>query len=84
MTISSTTTKNSYSGNGSSTAFNYTFKIPTSTDIEVIVRSSNGTESVRSEGSGSTNYGISGIGNSGGGTVTFVTAPLSTETVLLR
>ena len=84
MTISSTTTKNSYSGNGSSTAFNYTFKIPTSTDIEVIVRSSNGTESVRSEGSGSTNYGISGIGNSGGGTVTFVTAPLSTETVVLR
>ena len=37
MTISSTTTKNSYSGNGSATSFNYTFFIPTNTDIEVIV-----------------------------------------------
>ena len=36
MTISSTTTKNSYSGNGSTTAFTYSFYIPTSSDIEVI------------------------------------------------
>ena len=84
MTISTTTTKNSYSGNGSTTAFNYTFFIPTSTDIEVIVRSSTGTETVKSEGTGSTNYSITGVGNSGGGTVTFVTAPASGETVVLR
>ena len=84
MTISSTTTKNSYSGNGSTTAFNYTFFIPTNTDIEVIVRSSTGTETVKSEGTGSANYSISGVGSSSGGAVTFVTAPLNTETVVLR
>ena len=60
------------------------FFIPTSTDIEVIVRSSTGTETVKSEGTGSTNYSITGVGNSGGGTVTFVTAPASGETVVLR
>ena len=69
MTISSTTTKNSYSGNGSTTAFTYGFYIPTSTDIQVIVRSSTGTETVKSEGTGSTNYSISGVGSSSGGTI---------------
>ncbi len=84
MTISSTTTKNSYSGNGSTTAFAYGFYIPSSTDIQVIVRSATGTETVKSEGTGSTNYSISGVGNASGGTVTFVTAPASGETVVLR
>ena len=84
MTISSTTTKNSYSGNGSTTAFTYGFYIPASTDIQVIVRSSTGTETVKSEGTGSTNYSISGVGSSSGGTVTFVTSPASGETVVLR
>ena len=84
MTISSTTTKNSYSGNNSTTAFNYTFYIPTNTDIQVIVRSSTGTETVKAEGTGSANYSISGVGSSSGGTVTFVTPPASGETVVLR
>ena len=84
MTISSTTTKNSYSGNGSNTTFAYGFYIPASTDIQVIVRSSTGTETVKSEGTGSTNYSITGVGNSSGGNVVFVTAPLNTETVVLR
>ena len=84
MTISSTTTKNSYSGNGSTTAFAYTFFIPTSSDIQVIERSSAGVETVKSEGTGSTNYSISGVGNSSGGTVTMVTAPASGTTLVLR
>ncbi len=84
MTISSTTTKNSYSGNGSNTTFAYGFYIPASTDIQVIVRSSTGTETVKSEGTGSANYSITGVGNSSGGNVVFVTAPLSTDTVVLR
>jgi len=84
MTISSTTTKNSYSGNGSTTAFAYSFYIPASTDIQVIVRSSTGTETVKSEGTGSTNYAITGVGSASGGNVTFVTAPASGETVVLR
>jgi len=84
MTISSTTTKNSYSGNGSTTTFAYGFYIPASTDIQVIVRSSTGTETVKAEGSGSTNYSITGVGNASGGNIVFVTAPASGETVVLR
>ena len=84
MTISSTTTKNSYSGNGSTTTFAYSFYIPASTDIQVIVRSSTGTETVKAEGTGSTNYSITGVGSGSGGNVTFVTAPASGETVVLR
>ena len=37
MTVSSTTTKNSYSGDGSTTVFAYTFKIFDEDDITVIV-----------------------------------------------
>ena len=84
MTISSTTTKNSYSGNGSTTTFAYGFYIPASTDIQVIVRSATGTETIKSEGTGSTNYSITGVGGSSGGNIVFVTAPASGETVVLR
>jgi len=84
MTISSTTTKNSYSGNGSTTTFAYGFYIPASTDIQVIVRSATGTETVKAEGTGSTNYAITNVGNASGGNIVFVTAPISGETVVLR
>ena len=83
MTISTTTIRNSYSGNGSTTAFAYTFPINTTSEISVIERSATGTETVKSEGSGSTNYGISDNGASGG-TVTMVTAPASGTTLVLR
>ena len=84
MTISSTTTKNSYSGNGSTTTFAYGFYIPASTDIQVIVRAATGTETVKAEGTGSTNYAITNVGNANGGNIVFVTAPVSGETVVLR
>jgi len=84
MTISTTTTKNSYSGNGSTTAFAYTFPINSTDEITVIERSATGTETVKSVGSGSTNYGIADNG-AAGGTVTMVTAPASgTTLVILR
>jgi len=38
MTISTTTIKNSYSGDGSVVAFTYTFKIADAAFIEVIVK----------------------------------------------
>ena len=47
MTISSTTVKNSYSGDGSQTTFVYGYKIFANTDIKVIIRSAAGTETVR-------------------------------------
>ena len=82
MTVSSTTTKNSYAGDGSTVAFSYTFKIFDEDDIAVILRdNATATETVQSI---TTNYTVSGVGNAGGGTVTFVTAPATGKTVLLR
>jgi len=82
MTISSTTVRNSYSGDGSTTAFNYTFKIFENSDLEVILRTdSTGSETVQTI---TTHYTMTGAGNANGGTVTFVTAPASGITVVLR
>jgi len=82
MTVSSTTTKNSYAGDSSTVAFSYTFKIFDEDDIAVILRdNATATETVQSI---TTNYTVSGVGNAGGGTVTFVTAPATGKTVLLR
>ena len=83
MTISTTTIKNSYSGNGSTTAFNYTFKISAESEMEVIIRSAAGTETVKTL---TTHYTITGVGNAGGGAVTFTAGniPVAGETVILR
>ena len=83
MTISSTTVKNSYSGDGSTTSFNYTFKIFADSDLQVIIRSAAGTETVKTI---TTHYTVSGAGNANGGSITFTSGniPTSTETVVLR
>ena len=83
MTISTTIIKNSYSGNGSTSVFNYTFKISADSEMEVIIRSSNGTETVKTL---TTHFTLSGVGDAGGGAVTFTAGniPTSTETVILR
>ena len=83
MTISTTTIKNSYNGNNSTSAFNYTFKISAESEMQVIIRSSSGTETVKSL---TTHYTISGVNNAGGGAVTFQSGhiPASGETVILR
>jgi hypothetical protein len=83
LTISTTTIKNSYSGDNSTTQFNYTFKITDQDDIEVIIRSSNGTETVKTI---TTHYTVAGVGNAGGGSITFTSGniPTNTETVILR
>ena len=83
MTISSTTVKNSYSGNGSTTQFAYTFKIFADSDLQVIIRSSTGTETVKTI---TTHYTVAGAGNANGGSVTFTSGniPASGETVVLR
>jgi len=83
MTISSTTVKNSYSGDGSTTSFNYTFKIFADSDLQVIIRSAAGTETVKTI---TTHYTVSGAGNANGGSITFTSGniPTATETVVLR
>ena len=83
MTISSTTVKNSYSGNGTLDTFNYTFKIFADTDIQVIIRDANATETVKTL---TTHYTVTGAGSGSGGTIVFTTGniPTATETVVLR
>ena len=81
MTISTTIIKVSYSGNGTQTVFPYTFKINAEADIQVIIRASNGTETVKTL---TTDYSLSGVGSASGGNVTMVTAPSATETIVIR
>ena len=81
MTVSSTTVKQSYSGNGSTSAFTYSFKINSTAELKVIIRTdSNGTETVKTL---TTHYNVSDTGS--GGTVTFTSGniPASGETVVL-
>jgi hypothetical protein len=80
MTVSSQTSKVSYSGNGSTVAFTVTFYFLADSDIKVLVRSANGTEVVKTL---NTDYTVTGAGDPAGGTVTFVTAPISGQTVVL-
>ena len=68
MTVSSTTTKNSYSGNGSTHSFAYGFKIFADADLTVIIRSSTGVETVRTL---NTHYIVTNAGNDSGGNVLF-------------
>ncbi len=81
MTISTTTIKNSFSGNGSTTEFAYTFKISDEDHIQVIIRDSDGNETVKTK---TTHYTVGGVGGASGGTVTMETAPATGETLVLR
>ena len=66
MTISTTTIKDSYSGNGSTTEFTYNFKIADEDFIQVIIRTdATGVEVVQTK---TTHYSVSGVGDAGGGT----------------
>jgi hypothetical protein len=83
MTISSTTVKNSYSGNGTLNTFNYTFKIFADSDLQVIIRDASATETVKTL---TTHYTVTGAGNANGGTIVFTAGniPSATETVVIR
>ena len=82
MTVSSTTVKNSYSGNGSTTQFAYGYKIFADSDLIVIIRSAAGTETVKTL---TTHYTVAGAGDASGGNVTFTSGntPASGETVVI-
>ena len=82
MTVSSTTVKNSYSGNGSTTQFAYGYKIFADSDLIVIIRSAAGTETVKTL---TTHYTVAGAGDASGGSITFTTGntPASGETVVI-
>lgn len=75
MPVTEQTPVNSYSGNGVTTVFAYSFKILASDDIEVSISGV-----VQTSG-----YSVSGVGSDGGGNVTFTVAPADgTGNVVLR
>jgi len=83
MTVSSTTVKNSYSGNGSTTQFAYGYKIFADSDLQVIIRvNSTGVETVKTL---TTHYTVAGAGDASGGSITFTSGniPASGETVVI-
>ncbi len=69
MTVSSTTSRNEYNGNAATTVFAYTFRILDQDHIAVYVDDVLQTLT--------TDYTVSGVGDSGGGNITFVVAPPS-------
>jgi hypothetical protein len=71
MTISNTSIKNVYSGNGVATVFAFTFPIAAETELEVYLLES-GFLTLKTL---TTDYTIAGVGNPSGGSVTFVTPP---------
>ena len=83
MAISTTIIKNSYSGDGSEDTFAYQFKISADADLQVIIRSSTGVETVKTL---TTHYTVSGAGVATGGNVTFTSGniPAATETVVIE
>ena len=82
MTVSSSTNSASYSGNGSTTGFAYGFKIFEDSDLTVtLVNDTTGVETAQTL---TTHYTVSGAGTNSGGSVTFVTAPASGNTVKIE
>jgi hypothetical protein len=80
MTVSSTTARVSYSGNGTTTAFAVPFYFLASSHLLVVLRSSTGGEVTQVLG---TNYTVTGAGVTSGGTVTMTVAPPSGSSLLI-
>jgi len=81
MTLTTTLQKKIYTGDGSVTAFAYTWLINTNTDLKVYLRTiATGAESLQTL---TTHYTVSGVGSASGGNVTFVSAPASTLQVVI-
>jgi hypothetical protein len=74
MPVSAQTPTISYAASGTATVFTYPFRILVSTDLKVYI---NGTVS-------STGYTVTGVGDAGGGTVVFATAPSAGTLVRLQ
>lgn len=81
MTISSTTAKVTYNGNGSTTVFAYTFRILD--DDDILVQLKDTTTGVITTQTKTTDYSVSSVGSASGGNITFVTAPASGNQVIL-
>ena len=76
MPVLDQTTSNSYTGNGVTTVFAYTFKLLDQADVLVEV---DGVAKTLT-----THYTVSGVGNSGGGNITFLSAPANAAEVVIQ
>lgn len=80
MTVAAQTPSISYNGNGTTTVFAAPFRYIAPTDLRVVLRAANGTETVLTYGTGFT----AAPGNTNaGGNVTLATAPASGTTVII-
>jgi hypothetical protein len=81
MTISSTTNRVSFAGNGSTTAFSFPYYFLASADLVVISKDdTTGVETVKTL---TTHYTVTGAGVGAGGTVTMLSAPASGTTLII-
>lgn len=80
MTVSTTTSKVSFAGNGSTVAFAVNFYFLANSHLKVVLRAADGTETVKTLG---TDYTVTGAGVSSGGTVTMTSAPAVGQTLVI-
>lgn len=82
MTVSASTSRSDYAGNGSTTAFATGFRFLQNSDLRVILTiDATGVETAQVE---TTNYTVTGAGPDAGGTVTMLVAPASGETLTIK
>ena len=80
MTVSTTKISKATSGNGSATSFPYDYKILEASDLQVIIRSATGAETIKA----TSTYTVTGVG-ADSGTIVFNNSniPISGETVVV-
>lgn len=74
MSISSSTSRNDYVGNGAVDTYNYSFRIFDEADLTVTVRNTSGVETTLAL---TTDYTVTGVGASAGGTIVLVNSAQS-------
>lgn len=81
MTVSSSTNRISYAGDGSTVTFSFPYYFLANGDLKVIkVTNATGAEAVQTI---TTHYSVTGAGVEAGGSITMVTAPANTETLII-
>lgn len=81
MTITTTTARKEYTGNGSTTVFAYDFKIIAASDLKVyVVTTATGAAALQTI---TTHYSVSGAGSATGGNVTMEDPPTSAQELVI-
>lgn len=80
MTVSTTQSRIEYTGNGVTTVFSFPYKFLADGDLVVVIIDNAGVVTVQTI---SSNYTVSGAGDDAGGSVTMLTPPASTDTLLI-